>query len=189
MPDYYYHGSKVSGLRVLLPGDPGRGETFVYATSEPFYAVVLLHRPGAGLVRMWGRNDHNKKLFLVERKENSLQSTYSGQRGSIYTVAKKGFEEPKRIHREEWVISKPVTVVTELIIKDIWEYLLSLQSSNELEIYYFKDRHRHPSGSDEEIIKTALRRLVKYGDGIIKEIKEYQPHLLQEILSRRSLSK
>lgn len=88
MSSYLYHGSKKSGLKILTPTDPGRGETFVYATSEPAFAAVLLHRPGAGLVRMWGRNEHNKKLYLVERKEGALALTYRNESGSIYSILK-----------------------------------------------------------------------------------------------------
>jgi len=179
-----YHGSKIPGLSRLEPRESGHGKKYVYAVTDPVFAAIFINRPGGSLVQAWGRDAKTGTPVLVERIENAIEKNYAGQEGSIYTVSGKDFERLQGMWDDERVHEGVVEVIREEKIADIKEYLVDQSCAGKLTGFYFKDRQKHPAGSDEALLKSALALIEKYGEQEIGKIKKYQPGIVDEVLKR-----
>ncbi|MBR4291534.1 MAG: hypothetical protein IKT52_12995 [Oscillospiraceae bacterium] len=132
----YYHCSPVSGIRVLEPGSPK-----LFDKPARVYMTTLLP-----MTLMYGVRNYEytygytkeKEIYLDEYFPDELEVLYKGKSASLY-ICQPESVEPTRIPNEA-VSERPVPVLEEIFIPDVYEALLEQERLGALKIYRYHEQ-------------------------------------------------
>jgi len=167
----YYHGSKVSGVHELQPNYSLHGEKFVYLTTNR--AVALVYTVNA-IERHYELNnlvkpkefqpwysygfDKDKLPIFDEYYPNAVIETYKGKSGYIYSCEEpKESTNPTNIHCAV-VTKKPIKVIKEEFIKDIYEEILKLEKQGLCKIRKYEEASKSYLNHIESYIKEDIKK-------------------------------
>lgn len=135
-----YHGSKISGLKIINPNKSTHQKELVYATLSPCIATIFLSNGGSDLVYvLGGRGTKEKPAYLIERLPGVFDKIFNGS-GSIYTLNGDSFEHREGFWNAEVVSDKTQFVIKEEKIENIKEKLKEYEENGLLNIYRYPNR-------------------------------------------------
>ncbi|MFW6283306.1 MAG: hypothetical protein ACOC1P_04615 [Minisyncoccales bacterium] len=178
---YVYHGSKISGLSKINPFKSGYNKKYVYAVSDPAFAVIFINRQGGSLVASWGRLKDGKPYFC-EKIKGVFNSNYKNQNGSLYILDKSYFLRKKGFWNEEFISSKEVPVIKEVKINDLEEYLLELEKKGKFKFIPYEKRLDYFPEIDGNIMKDIKKLEEKYSkEKVLYFVKKYRPDIIEKL--------
>jgi len=120
-----YHASKRQGLSVLkpYPHNAVNGESVVFATSDPMFALAMTYGSGDTLASCYAINNktHQKDFYVDELEKGALELFKNPS--SLYIVDSLTFHNDTRLKKEEFISSEPVPVIEEKRIDNVFEEL------------------------------------------------------------------
>lgn len=180
----YYHVSNVPNLKVLEPRISTHGKKWVYATPYPHLALLFGSTKSMGdFDGICGMTSEGEKMipFFVEAYEGALKRTFQGESCSIYEVDKKDFVDGKTSFSAEVVSEKPVKILKETRIDDLYECLLDLIEKKEIVFQPYSDKS---SAKIYNHIKSRIEMFKTYKDknsAPYKFCMEKFPEILKEV--------
>lgn len=135
--EYLYHGSKMSGLKVLEPRESTHG-TFVYATPYRELAIHFSKRCGSDLVYSIGTFNNSDIWEIVENIPGAFKKMYNTS-ASIYTVSSESFKDINTGFAEV-VSEESVSVIKEEKIDNLYEEILRLEKGGVIKLYHYPDK-------------------------------------------------
>ena len=132
-----YHGSKVSGIKVLEPKKHFLyKKKVVYATNDKYFALAMTYGTGNDLAVGYNTDAKtNKKIMYVDELKPGTLSLLN-RSGSLYTVKRNGFKRDKKISNVEFFTYESVEVIKEEKIENI---LTELKKNKNIELTEYKD--------------------------------------------------
>ena len=155
-----YHASQISGLKMLLPHATTHGKEYVYAINDRITAVCFGAPKDDFDILM---DDAEGKTVIYECYPGALERVYSGKSCSLYAVKEDGFLRGQTGWDAELVSEKPACVVSEEIIPDIYDHLLSAADRGECVINRYSEDDSYIS-----MLRDELSERIK-AFGITKE--------------------
>ncbi len=131
-----YHASDKQGLKVLLPSVSTHGKPYVYAIRSRLMAM-LFGAPKDDFDLLIDAEDGKPVLF--ECYPGALKRIYSGKTCSVYQVKEDGFLSNVTGWDEELVNEKPVNVVQEDRVKDIYRCIIEAAQNGLCQIHEYED--------------------------------------------------
>ena len=119
-----YHGSRVSGIKVLKPKKHFLYKRkVVYATPDIKFALAMMYGTGDELAVGYFTNTktNERRMYIDELKPNTLKLL--DKPGYLYTVSRKGFKRNKKISDVEYIRFRRVKVVEETKIDNVLKEL------------------------------------------------------------------
>ena len=134
IPDVLYHSSAVHGLKILLPHVSTHGRRYVYAIDGKITSVLF----GAPKDDFDLLTDQDGGVPVVyECYPGALQSVYGGRSCSVYEVGGEGFLSGVTGWSKEFVCERPVPVLREDMIPDIYALLTDAALREECVIHRY----------------------------------------------------
>lgn len=159
-----YHASRIKGLKNLKPHPHNAvdGESVVFATTDPLFALAMTYGSGNVLAASYSydKNTGKQQFYLDELKENSLKLLENP--ASLYIIEKKNFIQDKRLKDEEFISKKEVKIIREIKIKNVLKELKRL-------------------GAKIIVYDNVLVSMKERGKGPKKPIKRYKADRFKEI--------
>lgn len=146
--EYVYHGSKVPGLKMLIPHKSTHG-IYVYATKIKEIAIIMSKRCGDDAAYSLKTNGDGK-LDLVERLPHAFEKMFSNK-FSLYTLDSSLF---KNINMgfNEVVSETEVPVIKEEIYTSLIDAINKLVDNHLINIYYYPNRPDYIPANDSDLI-------------------------------------
>ena len=179
-----YRGCKESGIKVMYPRLVNHKMPYVYASTDKIEALLYSVKGGNfNYTNIYGYDDNNKRC-LIERKEGVLEKIYNKE-GRYYILDSKDFQKHKVLGTGEfeYVSKKPVNVISEVKVPNIYEYLKDLERKGLLKIYRYPSRPKIYPKDDSDLIECAIIMYLETND-IEKSfglLEKYHPELSDDI--------
>lgn len=159
--EYVYHGSKVHGLKTLIPHQSTHG-TYVYATESKEIATIMSKRCGDDATYSLSK-DEDGKYALVERIPHAFEKMFSND-FSLYTLDSSLFKNINTGFTE--VVSEvEVPVIKEEAYINLMEAINKLVEDGVINIYYYPNRPKSIPDDDRDLIdkirKVYIEKLHK----------------------------
>ncbi|MDC7243618.1 MAG: hypothetical protein PQJ44_06750 [Sphaerochaetaceae bacterium] len=167
----FYHGSKISDIKELIPNYSLHNEKYVYLTTnkavaliytvnaiEKYYEDNNLEKPS--FIHPWYSYGFNKNRLPVieEYYLNATKETYSGKSGYIYICdVPNEYSNPTNIYCAV-VTKEKVKTVHEEYIEDVYEEILKYEKMGLLKIRYFKDNSEAFQKRIDDYIKDDIKK-------------------------------
>lgn len=146
--EHVYHGSKIQGLKTLIPHKSTHG-TYVYATKSKEIAIIMSKKCGDDATYSLGTN-RDGKLDLVERLPHAFEKMFSNK-FSLYTLDSAVFKNINTGFNE--VVSEvEVPVIKEETYTSLMEAINTLVADNLINIYYYPERPDYIPDDDSDLI-------------------------------------
>ena len=150
----YYHCSPVSGIKLLEPKSPRLFDKPAKVYMTTLYPMVLMY--GIQNYEYTYGYTKEKKIIFEEYFPNELETLYKGKSASLY-ICQPETVEATRIPNEA-VSDRPVPVVEEIHIPDVYEAILEQERLGELVI---RRHHELPEKMLEWIRKTETKIILE----------------------------
>ncbi len=175
-----YRGTKIAGLKEMKPRLVNHSKAYVYATTDKIESIIYSVKGGnLNYTNIYGYDDNNERC-LIERKENALEEIFN-QEGRYYILEPTDFKKNNSlgVGNNEYVSEKPVKVLKEVTIKNVWEYLKELEKNNQLKIYRYPDRPKKYPKDDSDLIECAALTYCETNNlnGSFSLLEKYHPEL------------
>ncbi len=175
-----YRGCKEKGLKVMEPRLVNHGEAFVYGTTDMIEAIIYSVKGGnLNYTNIYGYDDDNSRC-LIERKANCLEDIFNVE-GRYYILDDKDFKKHDEVGvgNNEYVSTKPVKVLKEVLVSNVWNYLKELEKNGKLKIYRYPSRPNLYPADDSDLIECAISMYLNNGDleGSFAFLEKYHPEL------------
>lgn len=176
-----YHVSKTGGLRTLTPHVSTHKKAYVYAIENMVTGMLF----GA---------KHDDFDFLISTDEkgfptvyecypDAFEKVYQGKSCFVYTVDETGFLRGMTSWDSELVCESEVEIVSETVIEDMYQQLLSEEEKGNLIIrrYEFEEAYR------KLIASHVVDRIIRFGIDLDKICKQdirfelYYKDIVQEL--------
>lgn len=179
--EYVYHGSKVNGLKELIPHKSTHG-TYVYATKNKEIAIIMSKRCGDDATYSLTTN-HEGRLDLVERIPHAFEKMFSNP-FSLYTLDASLF---KNINTgfNEVVSERKIPVLKEESYDNLIDAIDDLVNDGLINIYYYPERPNYIPEDDSDLIdkirNTYINKMQKqYTDRELARWIFLHPNLEEE---------
>lgn len=155
--EYVYHGSKVHGLKELIPHKSTHG-TYVYATKSKEIAIIMSKKCGDDATYSLTTNEDGK-LDLVERIPYAFDKMFSND-FSLYTLGSSLF---KNINTgfNEVVSESAVSVLQEEFYDNLMDAINKLVEERLINIYYYPSRPDYIPINDYDLIDKIRNTYIK----------------------------
>lgn len=178
-----YRGCKESGIKIMYPRLVNHNIPYVYATIDKTEAIIYSVKGGNfNYTNIYGYDDD--KRCLIERKENCLEDIYN-TKGRYYILDDTSFKKHNEIGVGdfEYVSTKPVKVLKEVEIPNVWEYLKKQERDGILKIYRYPDRPIIYPKDDSDLIECAILMYLNTNnlDESFSILERYHPQLKKRI--------
>lgn len=179
-----YRGCKETGLKTMEPKLVNHGNSFVYGTTDKIEAIIYSVKGGnLNYTNIYGYDDDGSRC-LIERKTNCLEEIFNKE-GRYYILDDKDFIKHEKIGvgDNEYVSTKPVKVLEEIIIPNVWEYFKQLEKSGNFKIYRYPSRPKIYPDDDSDLIDCALLTYYQIGniDMAFGLLEKYHPEMSERI--------
>ncbi len=183
-----YHVSHTGGLTELTPHVSTHGVGYVYATTNLILALLFGSDKSYGdLDGIYGtttKQDGKSIPFFKECYKDALKKCFAGISCSIYIVDPTNFEEGKTSFSAEVVSEKPVKILKEIKVKDIYKELEKAIKNNE---FAFTPYSNDPEYK-EEIYNHLKHRMILFGihkqdpqSNMYRFCMDHFPDILKEV--------
>lgn len=154
---YVYHGSKVHGIKKLVPHNSTHG-TYVYATKSKEIATIMSKKCGDDATYSLITNNEGK-LDLIERIPHAFDKMFSNP-FSLYTLDSSLF---KNINTgfDEVVSETKVPVICEESYDNLMDAICKLEKDGLINIYYFPNRPDYIPSDDYDLIYKIRNIYIK----------------------------
>ena len=176
-----HHASPVRGLGRIVPHTSTHGTPWVYALGDEALASMFLSGYGGDFACSIGRDGNTGKPYLCERFSGALLERYQGRTGSIYTLDGTHFDVGMTSWAEELVSSRPARVIHEMQVEDALDHLLELERLEEVLLIRYPQKIAGIPEDDEDLVWRACRWLRQHGDGVLKAVERFHPHLRDRV--------
>ena len=177
-----FHVSNTGNLRVLKPHISTHGKPYVYATENLAFSLLF------GSKKSWGDFDgiygiENGIAYFYEAYEGALKRRFEGQVCYVYEVDPTNFEAGKTNFKGEVVSEKPVQVLSETKIEDLYNHLLNFFKEGKINLHFFENTNAYKKIIDNHISK----RLIEFGvlenksRAIYKICQEKFPQIVEKL--------
>lgn len=154
---YVYHGSKVHGLKELIPHESTHG-TYVYATKSKEIATIMSKKCGDDATYSLTTNGEGK-LDLVERIPCAFEKMFSNT-FSLYTLDSSLFKNINTGFNE--VVSESiVSVIHEESYDSLMDAVNKLADDGLISIYYYPSRPDYIPEDDYDLIDKIRNVYIK----------------------------
>lgn len=143
-----YHASNISGLRVLTPHISTHGKEYVYAVNSRVLAM-LFGTPKDDFDLL--TDVEHEKIVVYECYPDALKKVYNGKQCSVYEVSADGFLHGITGWDAELVNPKPVSVIQEERVDDIFVRIMEAANTGELVIHHYADNKEYQSFLCDEL--------------------------------------
>ncbi len=184
-----YHVSHTGGLTELTPHVSTHGVGYVYATTNLYLALLFgSYKSNSDLDGIYGITppDENGESipFYKECYKDALKKCFAGISCSIYIVDPTNFEEGKTSFPGEVVSKKPVKVLKEIKVKDIYKELKKAIENNKFGFTPYSNDPEY-----KEMIRNHIKnRIILYEiykrepeSNIYRFCMDYYPDILKEV--------
>lgn len=176
-----FHGSSISDLKVLKPKEAGHKESYVYATTKHALACVFCANPRSSLEFRLGE-DENEEIVFCEKFEGVFDKYYKNLKASLYILNSEDFKSLPNLHPREVVSDNKVTILDEIVIQDMKDYLLNLEEEGLFTFVPYKERLQYFPEIDNELESKTLSLIAKYGkEKTEKNIKKINKDLWEKV--------
>jgi hypothetical protein len=176
-----YHGSYIQNLDKIPPKESGHGKPYVYATTELAFAAIFSVQVRNTFIAKWGRLKDNTPYFCEERP-GAFDLFYKGKQSSIYVLDGTNFFQNDNMWKEEYISEREETILEEIRIEDVKEYLLQLEKEGQFKYISFENRKEYFPTIEQEAIENALKMIEKYGlERALIAIKKWRPDIIEEV--------
>lgn len=187
-----YRGCKESGIKVMEPRLVNHDKPYVYATNDLVEAVIYSVKGGNfNYTNIYGYDDNNKRC-LIERKKDCLETIFNVP-GRYYLLDDKNFKKHNEIGvgDNEYVSEKPVKVIEEINIPNVWEFLNEKQEQGIIKIYRYPNRPSSYPDDDSDLIECAMLTYIDNGnlDMAFGLLEKHHPELLDRINKTKDIIK
>ena len=178
-----YHASPRSGLKTLLPHASTHGTPYVYALENPVTALLFgakqddfdfdISTDAAGIPT------------LCECYPGALETVYQGKSCSLYQAPEAGFLRSQTGWADELVSPRPVPVLSETPIPDLYARLLSAEASGALILR----RYQHTPTYRRMVAAHIIDRLLRFRvdlERCLDQDPRFSTHYRALILALRS---
>lgn len=153
-----FHVSKTGNLKILEPHTSTHGKPYVYATPNLEFSLFF------GSKKSWGDFDGIYGLndgvpYFFEAYEGALKRRFGGQVCYVYEVDPTNFETGKTNFKGEVVSEKPVQVLSETKIENLYNHLLNLFEEGKINLHFFEHTKAYRKMIDNHISK----RIIEFG--------------------------
>ncbi|NQY43111.1 MAG: hypothetical protein HRT87_07210 [Legionellales bacterium] len=149
-----FHGSRIRGLKTLIPKQSTHKKQFVYATIEPIVAALFIASHSDFDLYISGSGKISDPLVVVERYRNAFK-LLRDIKGSLYAMSDKNFE-----HKTNWeaelVSFKPEDIIFEYKIDNLWDFLTLSQKDGKTKLYYYPNHPKDVPVDDQDIIEKSI---------------------------------
>lgn len=155
--EYVYHGSKIHGLKELIPHKSTHG-VYVYATKSKEIATIMSKKCGDDATYSLTTNKEGK-LDLVERLPHAFDKMFSND-FSLYMLDNSLF---KNINTgfNEVVSDTVVPVIKEESYDSLMDAIKKLAEDGLINIYYFPNRPDYIPADDSDLIDKIRNIYIK----------------------------
>lgn len=182
--NYVYHGSKISGLKVIEPRVSTHQQNLVYATKNPCIAAIFLSDGGNDLVYvLGGQGTKEKPAYLVERLPGMFDKIFSGE-GSIYTLNGETFSYKEGFWNAEVVSEGPQKVLKEEKVDNILSKLEEYQEEGTLKLYKYPDRPDFVPLDNSDLIEKYIKFYDMGHSNSINQLLTLYPEFTEEVNNR-----
>ncbi len=180
-----YHVSPVAGIKVLEPRVSTHGKAYVYgSTNLPFTLIFGSKKLKGDLDGPYGVFTNSGLPFIIEAYEGAIEKLFKGESCSIYELDPTDFESGKTGFGGEIVSEKPVKILKETRVEDIYELLLKYEKQGKIKIFRYSNDKEY-----QTYIRSHIKdRLMRYGimhdisSDIFKFCKQHYADILDEIM-------
>jgi hypothetical protein len=193
--EMYFHGTKVNGIKELIPNYSLHGKEYVYLTTnkevaliytvnaiESFFESKKIEKPAKFQPWYSYGFDKNKIPVVEEYYPNATEETYANKTGYIYIC-----DEPNnRINPTNIycaiVTEENVKTKSEIIVKDVYAELLRQEESGKIKIKRYHQMDQIYLENIFEMIKQDIKKfnlLEKPSDNYTIFLREKFPFLFQ----------
>ena len=175
-----YRGTKEKGLKVMEPKLVNHDKEYVYGTTDMLEAIIYSVKGGnLNYTNIYGYDDDNSRC-LIERKEGFLEEIFNVE-GRYYILDDKDFvkHEELGVGDNEYVSTKPVKVLEEVVIPNVWNYFQELEKEGRFKIYRYPSRPKMYPSDDSDLIECAITMYLNNNDldGSFDFLEKYHPEL------------
>jgi hypothetical protein len=181
-----YHASPIQGLTQIIPHVSTHGQSWVYATDHIAVAAVFLGRLGGDFTCASGLVSGNP--YLCERFAGAVDRRYGSVAGSLYTLPGDGFLSEQTSYSKDLICSQAVKPLEEIRVANAKDYLLQLASDGKIIIHFYPERFCLRA-DDEDLVEKAARMYQQFGEGILEQIRDFHPGLLDRVMEMVTRSK
>lgn len=155
--NFLYHGSPVSGLKVLRPEVSEHGKPYVYLSADMAAAALYAVRPVESPYNWYPYGfDWDRTLVYTEYYADALADIYREKTGFLYRCSGAGISENPTGIPGVYVSQAPVTVLEEQEIPDMLVWLLEQEKRGHLRIRRYSDLTREAKEQLEEMIAREI---------------------------------
>jgi hypothetical protein len=129
-----------------------------------------------------GKDIKSGVFFLCERCENSLYTLLKEKKISIYQYKCQDSDKVDTCWIDRVNITEPSEVDKEVVIDDLYDYLMELQLKGLLIISFFPNKINGIPEDDQDLVDRAVLKYRMYGETIVDTIKQVHPQLLVRVL-------
>ena len=174
--EYVYHGSHISGLRVITKHLSTHQKECVYAVDNEVIAMLFACNENSHGDYDVNISIENDMPVLVERWPGVLEKIYSTQ-ASLYKLNAKNFNHYNFLWKPEVISYCDEPVLEEIPIKNVLTKLQEYQKDNKLKIYVFPNRPDYIPLDNSDLILRAKKFESMGIENAVEELFTLYPQL------------
>jgi hypothetical protein len=129
-----------------------------------------------------GKDMKSGVFFLCERRKKGMYTLLKEKKISIYQYKYRDFDKVDTCWIDRVNITESCDVDKEVVINDLYDYLMELQLKGLLIISFFPNRINGIPEDDQDLVDRAVLKYRMYGETIVDTIRQVHPQLLDRVL-------